>query len=241
MRALILAFGLLISITRVVNADGIEDFQAAMEAWDQGNLDAAIELMGTAVKDPSLPDETKAGMVVYRGMAQTALGKSDAAIADFQYAIEVDPMSVDARTNLGVIYEQAGSYDLALRYHREALEASSPKGPNPELVATNNNLAWLLATCPDDQVRDGVTALSHATSAITMITDYWPDADKVILASSYDTLAASYAEVGNFELAVATMQKAIGELDANAIDIKSEFNDRLSSYEAGVPWRISPP
>lgn len=241
MRILLVVVGLLFSCVRLLHAGGLEDFQAAMQTWDQGDVEGAIELMNAALTDPNLPVETKAGIVVYRGMAQSALGNNEAAKADFEYAIEVDPTSVDARTNLGVIFENAGQYDIALRYHQEAYKTSSPKGPSPELISTNNNLAWLLATCPDDQIRDGTVALTHAMSAITMITDYWPDADKTILASSYDTLAASYAEIGNFDQAIATVQKAINTLGDEPHPMESELSDRLESYRAELPWRTAIP
>ena len=54
-----------------------------------------------------------------------------------------------------------------------------------------NNLAWLLATAPEDKLRDGKRAVTLATQACEL-TDYKED---YILS----TLAAAYAETGDFD------------------------------------------
>ena len=52
-----------------------------------------------------------------------------------------------------------------------------------------NDLAWLCATCPDAELRDGKTAVEHAHTACRL-TD-WKDP------WYFGTLAAAYAECGN--------------------------------------------
>ncbi len=64
---------------------------------------------------------------------------------------------------------------------------------DPDNVEACIDLAWLLATCPDARIRDGRRAVSLARHALELARDhpYLPE-----------TLAAAYAEAGNFELAV---------------------------------------
>lgn len=53
-----------------------------------------------------------------------------------------------------------------------------------------NNLAWLRATCPDQSLRESGEALSLARRACEL--SDWGEANKI------DTLAAAYAETGDF-------------------------------------------
>jgi hypothetical protein len=64
-----------------------------------------------------------------------------------------------------------------------------------------NNLAWLLATCPDRSLRDGARALTLARQASAHSHDQNP----LILG----TLAAAYAETGQRAEALATAQRAL--------------------------------
>jgi cytochrome c-type biogenesis protein CcmH/NrfG len=64
---------------------------------------------------------------------------------------------------------------------------------DPDNVEACIDLAWLLATCPDAYIRDGRRAVSLARHALELAHDH-PNLP--------ETLAAAYAEAGNFELAV---------------------------------------
>ncbi len=99
---------------------------------------------------------------------------------------------------------------------------------------SRNDLAWILATSPDDAQRDGARAAALATA----LDEEHPD-DPVLM----DTLAAALAELGDFEAAVATQERAIalwtpvsegvdGELEA--------YRERLEAYRAGAAWRARP-
>jgi tetratricopeptide (TPR) repeat protein len=90
-----------------------------------------------------------------------------------------------------------------------------------------NNYAWVLATSPDDKVRDGKRAIELATEAAELTTYTVPH----ILS----TLAASYAETGDFETAKKWSKKAV-ELGENDAD-REQLGKELASYEAGKPWR----
>jgi tetratricopeptide (TPR) repeat protein len=94
-------------------------------------------------------------------------------------------------------------------------------------------LARLQATYPAAEFRDGAKAIENATKACEL-TD-WKNADYV------DTLAASYAEVGDFDSAVKCQKKAIDLLteDASA-ESRSNYESRLNLYQSGKPYRQVP-
>jgi tetratricopeptide (TPR) repeat protein len=92
-----------------------------------------------------------------------------------------------------------------------------------------NNLAWALAVVPAAALRDGAEALKYARKACE-ITD-WK------YSYALGTLAAAYAETGNFDEAVKWQQKAI-EIGMPEDDLPAA-RDRLRRYQQGEPFRLS--
>jgi hypothetical protein len=70
-----------------------------------------------------------------------------------------------------------------------------------------NNLAWLLATCADAKIRNGKKALEYATRLCAL--SEWKDA------TGMDTLAASYAECGQFKEAIQWQKRVLDLASAN--------------------------
>ena len=91
----------------------------------------------------------------------------------------------------------------------------------------NGNLAWLLATCPDPKFRNGEKALENATKACELTA--------FKQSSKLESLAAAYAEIGNFNDAINTQVRAI-ELALNAKK-KPEMEERLALYRSNKPYR----
>lgn len=73
---------------------------------------------------------------------------------------------------------------------------------DPEFLWASNNLAWLLSTHPDRSVRDGKLGIRYAKFAC--------DKSDWHCWSFIDTLAAAYAEVGDFASASQAAEKAMG-------------------------------
>src|SRR5439155_26158542 len=97
----------------------------------------------------------------------------------------------------------------------------------PDWQELLNNLAWLLATHPRPEVRDGVQAVQLAERAcqLTGHTNLW----------MVSTLAAAYAEAGRTGDAVASQQHvcdlaAAARLDSGQLD---SFHRRLELYRSG--------
>lgn len=92
-------------------------------------------------------------------------------------------------------------------------------------------LAWLRATCPIKEARNGPQALSLATEVADL--DGWESA------TSLTAIAAAYAEVGEFATAVERQRVAI-ELGSQEIPLE-KLREQLQAYEQNKPFRDSPP
>jgi tetratricopeptide (TPR) repeat protein len=90
-----------------------------------------------------------------------------------------------------------------------------------------NAVAWRFATSPTDELRDGQKAVELAEQAVT--------ASGRTNAAVLDTLAAAYAEAGQFEKAVATQEEAIGLLTEQRA--KDDYGSRLTLFRKGKPYR----
>ncbi len=94
---------------------------------------------------------------------------------------------------------------------------------NPEAL---NGRAWFQATCPVAKYRDGTKALAMAKQACELAE--WK------IPGLLDTLAACYAESGDFDNAVKWQTRAI-EIEADAQE-KDRYNTRLKLYTARKPF-----
>jgi tetratricopeptide (TPR) repeat protein len=91
-----------------------------------------------------------------------------------------------------------------------------------------DKLAWLLATCPEEKVRDGRQALEYARKACELAK--WQDE------RCLEILAAAYAELGRFGEAV-KWQKKVLESPGLAKKEQAQLRARLELYEEGKPYR----
>jgi tetratricopeptide (TPR) repeat protein len=158
-----------------------------------------------------------------RGLSYGKKGDLDKAIADLTAAIRLQPDAL-LYYNLGVAHKLNGESGKAVDDLVKAIRLD-PKNPHP-----HNDLAWILATCPEERLRDGQRAVKHAARACDLTV--WKQAGFT------DTLAAAYAEVGDFGKAVEFEQKAL-EL-ATDDEKKDEFRGRLRLYREGKPHRDTP-
>lgn len=109
-----------------------------------------------------------------------------------------------------------GKYEQALADCEELIQMNSRRAGAYALPA------WIFATCPDAQFRDGKKAVEYGTKAVNLSRHENPDRPAI--------LAAAYAEVGDFVRAVECQKKAISiavEKD------RPEFTPALKLYESG--------
>jgi tetratricopeptide (TPR) repeat protein len=162
---------------------------------------------------------------IYRGLARREKKEYDQAIADYDEAIQLD-----AQSDFAYIARSA-AWSAKLEYHKAEADLAQAERLAPESPVTCNARAWMWATCPDAKYRDGRKSVEAATKACEL-TD-WDEAGII------DTLAAGYAETGDFASAVKWQNRAI-ELEKDAKD-KAEFVDRLKLYEQKTPYRDRKP
>ena len=99
---------------------------------------------------------------------------------------------------------------------------------HPGDVYLLNARAWILATCADDSLRNGDQAVRDATQAC--------EADAYTSASMIDTLAAAYAEQGDFEKAVQYAGKACSMIGSEGTQ-NAAMKERLELYKQKKPYR----
>lgn len=159
------------------------------------------------------------------------------------YLVAEDPQKA-IETYSKVLTNEADNY-LALRSRGDAYlnigdhaDAVADFGKalaiKPEDSSLLNNYAWVLATSPEDKVRDGKRAIELATKAAELTKFEKPH----ILS----TLAAAYAESGDFESAKKWSKKAVETRDSEsteeaAKEMAAQLSKELESYEANKPWR----
>jgi len=103
---------------------------------------------------------------------------------------------------------------------------------DPDHALAFNGLAWLRATCLVAEFRDGAKAVEHASKACELTN--WKKAHYV------GTLAAAYAETGDFDSAVKQQKKAIDLLTEEEEELRTDFEERLKLFQSGKPYRESP-
>ncbi len=103
---------------------------------------------------------------------------------------------------------------------------------NPGHALALNDLAWLRATCLVAEFRDGAKAVEQASKA-SELTNFKK-------AHYVGTLAAAYAEAGDFDSAVKRQKKAIDLLTEEEEELRADFEERLKLYQSGKPYRESP-
>jgi tetratricopeptide (TPR) repeat protein len=160
-----------------------------------------------------------------RGVAEYLKGDYDKAIADENEAIRLDPNQARVYYNRGLACGRKGDVDNAFADFNEAIRLKS------DFVEAYNSLAWLLAVCPDASVRNGGKAVAYAKKACEL--SEWK------VPAILDTLAAAYAEVGNFDDAVKWETKC---LESNPPkDALEKIRQRLSLYEQRKPYHEEKP
>jgi len=185
----------------------------------QGKLNEAIEHYRQAIA--IRPDSAK---VHYNlGIVLAREGKLDEAIAEYETAIRLRPGYVKALDNLSAILVRKGKIGEVAANLSQTLQF------DPDNAEAANNLAWILATNEDPKFRNGTKAVELALRACRIAKYKDP--------SALDTLAAAYAEVGRFEEAVDTAERALAiAASAKQASLANEIRARLYLYERHHPF-----
>jgi len=185
----------------------------------EGNLDGAINEYRAALARN--PDFAEAHLNLGEALARR--GELPRAQAEFEAALRCQTNFARARFALaGVSLAQQRSSD-AIRHLREAVRLET------QWVEPLNNLAWLLATDKNADLRDGAEAVRLARRALELSnTNDW---------ERLDTLAAAEAEAGRFGEAAASERTALALATHAACTNVAPLSNRLALFERGLPYR----
>ena len=194
--------------------------------------------------------------------AEDQLKKGDVAGAKRKVdaALQVDPTMWPALYVRAQIFATQGKYELAiqdcneaLRQYRGCVEAALLRAKinsylrkyaeaskefnylvslhprNVTLARALSDRAWFLATCPDPSFRNGQQAVKDAKAACSIMV--WKDEHMI------DTLAAAYAETGDFDSAMRYAQQALAVKDISEVDSK-KIQRHLELFKQNKPIRL---
>jgi tetratricopeptide (TPR) repeat protein len=168
------------------------------------------------------------------GFALVRQGKSRQAIPFYRKALDFAPqagplleqnkMSSHVHYLLGNALVTEGQREEAVAEFKTALAL------DPKSVGPLNDLAWLLATDPESSLRNGAQAVEFAQKACSLSQFQEPQ--------FVGTLAAAYAEAGNFDAAIRTAEQARDlATSAGRIDLANINQQLLEFYREGKPVR----
>jgi protein O-mannosyl-transferase len=186
---------------------------------DEGQFDEAIKNYYLAIRiNPSFYDAQ-----FNLGNALVAQGRLDEAVENYRQAIQINPNTPQTFLHLGMALDQLGRAREAVAPYQEALEL------NPNLIVALNNLAWLLATSPEEDLRNGPEAVRLAQRACELTQFHTP--------LFMGTLAAAYAEAGHFSDATTMAEKAEQLANGAGLTAVAQKNRQLLElYRAGKPY-----
>jgi tetratricopeptide (TPR) repeat protein len=213
---------------------------------------AAADVARVLEKQPDHP-----GALELRGLIAAQRSDYPAAIRDFRRLVAQRGEEPAVVAQLAMLYLAAKQPREAIRRFSRALELDADHFPSrrgrsdaaisigdhkaaladlerahqlePEESGVLNNLAWLLATSPDDGIRDGKRAVELAKQACELTK--W-EAPHIV-----STLAAAYAETGDFESARKYSAQAVGAESDTPDEVRQQLEGELASYRQGKPWR----
>jgi Flp pilus assembly protein TadD len=157
------------------------------------------------------------------GLVLAAQGRFDEAIDQYRHALALKPTIDRTHSLLGSALLARGDRAGAIEEFHTALSL------NPDLPPALNDLAWMLASDPDPEVRNGVEAvrLSQRACEVTRFRD----------PQLIGTLAAAYAEVGRFPEAITTAEKAMDLAERiGRTDLVQRNTELIGLYRQGKAY-----
>jgi tetratricopeptide (TPR) repeat protein len=180
-----------------------------------GELDRAVAAYSRALElDPKFVNALCGRGIVYCDH----LGQPEKAVSDYSRAIELDPKFVDAWFNRSISRSNLGQYDKAIADCSKAIEL------DPRHAGAHNNLAWLLATCPDAKLRDPKRAVELARKAVEIAPKeggYW------------NTLGVAHYRAGDCKAAILAIHTSIEKSKGG--DACDWFILAMSHWKLGEP------
>jgi tetratricopeptide (TPR) repeat protein len=233
------------------------------DAYAHGSLGMALHEAGQ-IEDAKIHYEAslriRPDCSVYNNLGGllASRGNADLAMKCFQNAVAMTPDDANAQTNLGHILADRGKHEEAAVHFRKALQTEPNSADvcrqlanslqrchkdreaadawrkaialQPENIVSVHRLAWLLATSPEKDARNGKEALELARWA-----DQLSNGNSAV---AMGDLAAAYAEVEKFHLAIETATKALARAkQVGNKDLIEALEKQLKTYQGHSPYR----
>lgn len=151
------------------------------------------------------------------------------AIVEWNKVLEIQPDDSQTHELLGIAFSKKHQYQQAVNHFSLSVKY------NPACWFARAQAAWLLATCPSNEVRNGTLAIEMAKPLL--------DASQNESARAADILAAAYAEAGDYsnavkyaELALSLISRTAGINQTQSIT-SNAVQARLNGYKARQPYR----
>jgi Tfp pilus assembly protein PilF len=239
------AVGIAASILAMLTVARNADYTSEERIWrdtvrkrpanPRGHINYAVVLAGSnraREAEPHLraaltlaPNDADAHLAL--GAALCSTGRCAEGITNLRRASELDPDNPDAAHNLAEAHASFGRTREAAAHFRRALVLA------PDNVFLLNQASWLLATAPEDDVRDGRSALALAERAVSLTSRR----DAV----SLDSLAVAYAELNRFAEATAVAGEAlVAARTSGPPALTAELEQHRTMFETGQRIRRRP-
>ncbi len=210
---------------------------AVAMAYDLGrgiaqDATAAAAWLEKAAAQEHAPSQTalaakfERGVGVDKNPAKAALYYLRAAQQDFVPAMSRLANLYYTGTGVPVDYRRAGAW------YQRAARSEDPWAAN--------NIAWFLATCPDENLHNGELAVQFATRALRVMDEAGEEQRYEML----DTKAAALARNGEFLEALLWQKKSLTLLaedkeisEEERQSLREEFEKRLDLYQKQTPYR----
>lgn len=185
-----------------------------------GDVERAVTDYKEALRlEPNLPQ----ALIGYGRLCHMN-GQLDEALTHFNRAMEQSgDVTAEVACSRGDLLVDLGRYREALQDYAKAIDI------DPQFEHAYRNGAWLLATCPDETIRDAESALAGAKKAL--------ECGYGDRCAALDTLAAAQANAGQYQEAVATINQAIQIASEEARPV---YEERRTMYQHGQPFRSEP-
>jgi Flp pilus assembly protein TadD len=146
-------------------------------------------------------------------------GRHEEAVRQFEEALRAQPDNTGTLNNLAISCKKLGRVSEAIGHYREAIRLQ------PDSVEALNNLAWMLAAYPDAQFRNGAEAVQLATRACELTKYQNP--------VTLTTLAAAYAETGQFQTAISFAEQAQELAKGSQGALAGRLSAMIEAFRAG--------
>ena len=191
--------------------------KAILKEYDEAELDVnkALDLN---------PESALANSLKFYVFQMTE--RREEAIEYIQKAVELDPNRAMYHSNLGSVLLQLGKREEAIASFNKAVEV--------EPAYYTGHYFMGLATSPDEELRDGEKAIELASELVESSRAEQAKSSSLqrVFYQYQQTLAAAYAEGGEFEKAIETLN----EIDTN-IYSDGDLTEMLEQFQNDEPYR----